>query len=84
MYQTMLGQPKYIFCFGFLYKSEVLSSFFYKSEVLSFSFSFSSTLFEKILVSELYMITILWPEITIPALTLNSNMPRSEITFVRN
>jgi hypothetical protein len=35
MYQIMLGQPKYIFCFRFLCKSEVLSSFSCKSEVLS-------------------------------------------------
>jgi hypothetical protein len=46
MYQTMLGQPKYIFCFGLVYKSDVLSSLFCKSEILSFSFSFSSTFFE--------------------------------------
>jgi hypothetical protein len=35
MYQIMLGQPKYIFCFRFLCKYEVLSSFSCKSEVLS-------------------------------------------------
>jgi hypothetical protein len=35
MYQIMLGQPKYIFCFRFLCKFEVLSSFSCKSEVLS-------------------------------------------------
>jgi hypothetical protein len=46
MYRKMLGQPKYIFSFGFVCKSEVLSSLFWKSDVLSFSFSFSSTLFE--------------------------------------
>jgi hypothetical protein len=46
MYWTMLGQPKYRFLTGLIYKSEVLSSLFCKSKVLSFSFSFSSTLFE--------------------------------------
>jgi hypothetical protein len=76
----MLGQPKYRFCFEFVCKSEVLSSLFCKSEVLSFSFSFSFTLFEymKNAYLELYMITILCPEIIIHVLILNSNIPRSK------